>query len=110
MRTLLAPLAAWVHTLTSDNGKECADHSHMAATLEPDVFFAHPYVSWERGLNENTNGLVRQYFPKAHRFMTITKQEVKTVMQKLNHRPRKCLGFETPYEVFYNYTGVALPR
>ena len=108
VRTLLGPLAGWVHTLTSDNGQEFADHARIATELKAAFFFAHPYASWERGLNENTNGLVRQYFPKAHRFTTITKQEVETVMHKLNHRPRKSLGFRTPYEVFYNHTGVAL--
>ena len=108
VRRLLAPLASWVHTLTSDNGKEFADHARIAAELEAAFFFAHPYASWERGLNENTNGLIRQYFPKAHRFATITEQEVAAVIHKLNHRPRKRLGFRTPHEVFYNHTGVAL--
>lgn len=108
VRTLLAPLAVWVHTLTSDNGKEFADHERIAQDLDAAFFFAHPYASWERGLNENTNGLVRQYFPKHRWFTTITPQEVKVVMHKLNHRPRKGLGFRTPHEVFYNHTAVAL--
>jgi len=108
VRTLLAPLAAWVHTLTSDNGKEFADHERIAEDLDAAFFFAHPYASWERGLNENTNGLVRQYFPKHRWFTTLTPQEVKVVMHKLNHRPRKGLGFRTPHEVFYNHTAVTL--
>ena len=108
MRALLAPLASTVHTLTSDNGKEFADHERIASELNAAFFFAHPYASWERGLNENTNGLVRQYFPKHHRFATITQQEVEGVMNKLNHRPRKALGFRTPAEVFYNHPSVAL--
>ncbi len=105
---LLAPLASKVHTITSDNGKEFADHQRIAAELDARFFFAHPYASWERGLNENTNGLVRQYFPKRHRFTTITHQEVNAVVRKLNHRPRKALGFRTPYEVFYKKHVVAL--
>lgn len=108
VRTLLAPLAAKVHTLTSDNGKEFADHERIASELNTAFFFAHPYASWERGLNENTNGLVRQYFPKHHRFTTITQLDVDEVMLKLNHRPRKVLGFRTPHEVFYNQAVVAL--
>ena len=108
VRTLLAPLAATVHTLTSDNGTEFADHERIASELEAAFFFAHPYASWERGLNENTNGLVRQYFPKHHRFATITQQEVKEVVRKLNHRPRKALGFRTPQKVFYNQATVEL--
>ena len=108
VRALLAPLASTVHTLTSDSGKEFADHERIASELDAAFFFAHPYASWERGLNENTNGLVRQYFPKHHRFATITQQEVEGVMNKLNHRPRKALGFRTPAEVFYNQPSVAL--
>lgn len=69
--------------------------------LHADVYFAHPYHSWERGLNENTNGLIRQYFTKGSSFESITDSEVESVMVKLNHRPRKTLGFKTPYEVFF---------
>lgn len=108
VRKLLAPLASKVHTITSDNGKEFADHQRIALDLHAAFFFAHPYASWERGLNENTNGLVRQYFPKHHRFTTITQQEVNAVVRKLNHRPRKALGFHTPHDVFYNHAKVAL--
>jgi IS30 family transposase len=64
-------------------------------------YFAHPYASWERGTNENTNGLVRQYFPKEHDFTKITDKQIETVMDKLNNRPRKCLGFKTPNQVFF---------
>lgn len=108
MNCLLEPLAQRVHTITSDNGREFARHQHIAAKLRADFYFAHPYASWERGLNENTNGLVRQYFPKGSDFTTITDAEVEQVMQRLNHRPRKTLGFITPHQVFYNQSPVAL--
>jgi len=70
--------------------------------LEARIYFAHPYASWERGLNENTNGLIRQYFPKDRDLTTVTKFEIEYAMDKLNHRPRKSLGYRTPYEVFFN--------
>ena len=105
---LLGPLAQRVHTITSDNGREFAHHQQIAAKLEADFYFAHPYASWERGLNENTNGLVRQYFPKGSDFTTITDEEVEQVVQRLNHRPRKTLGFTTPHRVFYEPSSVAL--
>ena len=98
---LLAPLTSWVHTLTADNGREFAQHVHIAKTLNAKFFFAHPYASWERGLNENTNGLIRQYFPKKHDFTVITQKHIEKVMDKLNNRPRKCLGFKTPNQVFF---------
>ena len=65
------------------------------------MYFAHPYCSWERGLNENTNGLIRQYFTKGSSFENITDDEVEAVMNKLNHRPRKTLKFKTPHTVFF---------
>jgi IS30 family transposase len=98
---LLAPIAHHVHTLTSDNGKEFAGHETIAKALNAKFFFAHPYASWERGLNENTNGLIRQYFPKHRDFTTITQDEINQVMDKLNNRPRKCLGIKTPNQVFF---------
>jgi len=91
-----------VHTITYDNGREFADHEGMASDLEARIYFAHPYASWERGLNENTNGLIRQYFPKDRDLTTVTKREIEHAMDKLNHRPRKSLGYRTPYEVFFN--------
>lgn len=99
--TLLKPLAEHVHTITSDNGKEFSRHETIAETLNADFYFAHPYASWERGLNENTNGLIRQYFPKGHDFTTITQEDIQRVMDKLNNRPRKCLGMKTPNQVFF---------
>lgn len=97
---LLKPFKARVHSLTTDNGKEFAAHQSIAQQLDAAFYFAHPYASWERGTNENTNGLVRQYFPKKRRFDTIDDKEVRLAMDRLNHRPRKCLGFRTPHEVF----------
>src|SRR5450759_3324806 len=78
---LLGPLAAKVHTITVDNGKEFCQHEQIAAGLQARIYFAHPYSSWERGLNENTNGLVRQYFPKKHDFVGITNAEVQRVAE-----------------------------
>jgi IS30 family transposase len=98
----LAPYIDRVHTITYDNGREFTDHEGMAADLETQIYFAHPYASWERGLNENTNGLIRQYFPKDRDLTTVTNHEIEQTMDKLNHRPRKTLGFRTPFEVFFN--------
>jgi len=109
---LLSPLKERVHTITQDNGLEFSGHPKVARQLKADIYFAHPYASWERGLNENTNGLVRQYIPKSRRFNTVTDEEVDFIMHRLNHRPRKTLGYRTPHEVFFNtktqLTGVAL--
>jgi IS30 family transposase len=104
---LLKPYQNKVHTITSDNGREFAGHEGIAATVEADFYFAHPYSSWERGTNENTNGLIRQYFPKNRNFTTITQQEIDTAMERLNNRPRKRLGYKTPNQVFFK-SGVAL--
>jgi IS30 family transposase len=106
---LLAPLAAKVHTITVDNGKEFCEHELIAAGLQARIYFAHPYASWERGLNENTNGLVRQYFPKKYEFARITAKDLQQVEDRLNNRPRKSLGYRTPNEVFFKQRSVALP-
>ena len=103
---LLSPIKKHVHTITSDNGKEFASHEIIAQKLEAKMFFATPYCSWERGLNENMNGLVRQYFPKKCDFSKITEEQVRNVEYLLNTRPRKSLNFKTPYEVFYQLTGL----
>jgi IS30 family transposase len=95
----MLPIADLVHTITLDNGKEFSLHELMASVLDADVYFAKPYHSWERGLNENTNGLVRQYFPKKNSFDSISEHDLQRVARKLNHRPRKCLGYQTPFEV-----------
>jgi IS30 family transposase len=102
MLRLLKPLRRWVHTVTADNGKEFALHEQIAMALKAGFFFAHPYAAWERGLNENTNGLIRQYFPKGMDFRTITSAQINKVMKRLNNRPRKSLGSRTPHEVFFN--------
>lgn len=88
-------------TLTFDNGKEFAEHERIAAELQTAIYFAHPYHSWERGLNENSNGLLRQYFPKGMELADITDAQVQMAVEKLNHRPRKVLGYRTPHEVFF---------
>lgn len=93
-------IAALVHTVTFDNGREFAQHEQIAEQLGSEIYFAKPYHSWERGLNENTNGLVRQYFPKKSTFDNISPQELQNVENKINSRPRKVLGFRTPLEVF----------
>lgn len=93
---LLAPFKDLVHTITSDNGKEFAYHEQIAADLECDFYFAHPYHSWERGLNENTNGLLRQYFPKCTDFKTVSAKDISRSVNQLNDRPRKTLSFKTP--------------
>jgi len=97
----LAQMKEKVITLTADNGKEFAGHKKISNALDATVYFAKPYHSWQRGLNEHTNGLVRQYFPKKTRFDMLTEQDVKAVENKLNLRPRKILGYKMPVEVFY---------
>ena len=108
MIRLMQPLKAHVTSITSDNGREFAGHEAVTTQLAADFYFAHPYASWERGTNENTNGLIRQYFPKDRDFRTMTDEEIDTAMRRLNHRPRKRHGFKSPYQVFLELTGVAL--
>ena len=97
----LLPIAHKIETITYDNGKEFAGHAQIAARLGAHIYFAKPYHAWERGLNEHTNGLVRQYFPKGSDFSTLTPADVQRVEDKLNARPRKALGYKTPSEVFF---------
>ena len=99
---------ARLKTITFDNGKEFAGHEEIAAALNVDCYFANPYSSWERGTNENTNGLIRQYLPKNRSLKNISIEEETMIMDKLNLRPRKCLDFKTPYEVFFGHQPVAL--
>ena len=96
--TLLAPET--VHTITFDNGKEFAYHAQIKEALRSDNYFAHPYHSWERGLNENHNGLIRQYLPKGMELNNISHGQVVAIQEKLNNRPRKTLGYKTPNEVY----------
>ena len=98
---LMDMLPRRTYTLTVDNGKEFSNHQSIAATLEIKVFFADPYSAWQRGLNENTNGLIRQYVPKGSDIRTLTNEQIEHIMDRLNNRPRKSLGFLTPNEVFY---------
>lgn len=102
MIALLAPHVEKVHTITVDNGKEFAYHEQIAQRLNLQVYFAHPYHSWERGLNENTNGLIRQYVPKKSEINTTTQNQLGMIMDKLNFRPRKSLNFDSPADLFYN--------
>lgn len=99
---MLQPIKAITHTITSDNGKEFAYHKEIAAALDAKFYFANPYHSWERGLNEHTNGLIRQYLPKKSEFINVSKDEIIMIQNRLNHRPRKVLGYKTPYEVFFS--------
>jgi IS30 family transposase len=96
----LRPHKEKTRTITFDNGKEFTLHQKIGKSLHADTFFAKPYHSWERGTNENTNGLVRQYFPKKTDFATVTQADVRRVERILNNRPRKCLDFKTPNQVF----------
>jgi IS30 family transposase len=97
---LLENWKPFLQTITSDNGKEFAKHQSIATALEIDYYFANPYCSWERGANENLNGLIRQYFPKGSDFSLITAEQVETVIEKLNNRPRKRHQFNSPNEVY----------
>jgi len=98
---VLKPIRKALKTITNDNGKEFASHKETAKELKVRIYFSHPYSSWERGTNENTNGLLRQYFPKKTTdFTKVAAREVSRVVTELNSRPRKLLGFRTPFEVF----------
>jgi len=89
-----------IHTITFDNGTEFARHEDIAARLPVDIYFASPYSSYQRGTNENTNGLIRRYLPKGTSFKNLTPQQLETIVDEINNRPRKCLQFRTPNEVF----------
>ena len=99
---VLKAYKARVHTITMDNGKEFYQHTKIAKALKAETYFCRPYHSWEKGLNENTNGLIRQYFPKQTDFRNISDREIRRVQDELNHRPRKTLGCETPSVLFLN--------
>lgn len=88
-------------TITVDSGKEFANHKELAALLGARVYFAHPYHSWERGLSEHTNGLLRQYLPKTRRLDNLSEKQLDSILNKLNNRPRKVLNYWTPREVFF---------
>ncbi|SMN12576.1 Mobile element protein [uncultured Candidatus Thioglobus sp.] len=97
--TIIEMLEDWnpfIHTITSDNGKEFAQHQRVSQTMNIDYYFAHPYHSWERGSNENLNGLIRQYLPKKIDFSQLTDQRIEQIQNRLNNRPRKRLKYESP--------------
>ena len=104
--TLLKPVQGFVHSITYDNGKEFAGHEKVNKAINCNSYFAKPYHSWERGQNENANGLLRQYFPKSIKLINVAISDVKITVDKLNSRPRKCLRFKTPYQVFLEKTGI----
>jgi IS30 family transposase len=106
MIALLNPVRQFVKTITFDNGKEFTLHESIAKALSCETYFAKPYHSWERGQNENANGLLRQYFPKSMELVDVASEMVMEAVHKLNSRPRKCLRFKTPYEVFEKATGL----
>lgn len=96
----MEPINDKLHSITYDNGLEFAKHERVSEALELDTYFAHPYSSWERGINENTNGLIRQYFSKGTDFNDVTEEEIQHVMDRLNSRPRKTRGGKQPIELF----------
>jgi IS30 family transposase len=96
-----------VHSITFDNGKEFTEHRLISRGVEAPVYFARPYHSWERGLNENTNGLIRQYIPKGCKISIVRPSDVSWIQDQLNHRPRKTLGFLSPIQ-FAQKQGIAL--
>jgi IS30 family transposase len=95
-------------TLTLDNGSEFADFKKLEKRTGLNIYFADPYSAWQRGVNENTNGLLRQYFPKGMNFRTIEDEDVSEAVRRLNNRPRKRLGYRTPQEVFWSMARGAL--
>ncbi len=97
---VLKPLKDKIHSITYDNGLEFAEHERVSEKLGLKTYFAHPYSSWERGINENTNGLIRQYFPKGTDFNEVSEEEIQHVMNRLNSRPRKSRGGKQPVELF----------
>lgn len=105
---MLSPHQERCHTITLDNGSEFANHLEFAKALQTSVYFAKPHHPWQRGLNENTNGLLRHYFPKGSNLHNVTTKEVQHAAERLNHRPRKCLGWRTPHEVFFDLPMTAL--
>jgi IS30 family transposase len=99
---MLAPYKNMVNSITSDNGTEFAEHQRIADKLQAKFYFAHPYSSWERGLNEYSNKLIRQYIPKKSDFNNLNNIDIIKINHKLNSRPRKLLGFLNPTQVFFN--------
>lgn len=105
---LLEPIKAHLKTITADNGKEFSLHEYAAQELDIDWYFADSYSAWQRGTNENTNGLIRQYIRKGSDLNDYTDAYIAEITQRLNHRPRKRLGFKSPSQVLWQQHGVAL--
>jgi transposase, IS30 family len=101
IEALLDRPISWVKTITLDNGTEFAHHQQLTKELGLDVYFADPYAAYQRGTNENTNGLIRRYLPKGTSFRNLTQKKLDHIVEELNNRPRKCLGYRTPNEVFH---------
>ena len=97
---LLKPYKDHVHTITADNGREFANHEAISEALETEFYFAHPYSSWERGANENANGLLRQYVRKGSNIRELGDDVISLAMARINFRPKKCLGFRQPAVIF----------
>ncbi|MFT5719706.1 MAG: IS30 family transposase [Oleiphilaceae bacterium] len=104
---LFKPIKNFVFTLTLHNGKEFASHAGISEKVECGTCFAKPYHSWERDQNENANELLSQYFPKSMELIDATTKQALKAAHQLNSRPRKCLGYQTPYEYFEKMTGVS---
>ena len=102
MNELLMEWKPYIHTITADNGKEFAGHEQVAEKLCIDYYFAHPYHSWERGSNENLNGLIRQYIPKGSSFEHLNQKDLERIQNELNNRPRKRYQYLKPIEVYYS--------
>ena len=100
---MMLPYKNFVHSITSDNGKEFAQHKKISEKLLTEFFFAHPYSSWERGLSEYTNKLVRQYIPKKSNFDNYSEQKIREIQYKINKRPRKNLNYDNPKNLFYKF-------
>ena len=100
MINLLAPYKQLVKTITADNGSEFTEHQQVSEKLNTKFYFTHPYSAWEKGTNENTNGLIRQYVPKNTWFNSLSNKKIKQIESELNNRPRKTLGWKTPVQVF----------
>ena len=90
-----------IHTISHENGLEFSEYQNISQALSANIYFFHTYSCWERGLNEKTNGLIRQYLPKSKALNNVTQKKLNYIMDQLNHRPRKILGFKTLYELFF---------
>jgi IS30 family transposase len=103
---MMMPYKNFVHSITSDNGSEFYEHKKTAQKPDAEYYFAHPYSSWERGLNEYTNGLIRQYIPKKQPFINYDDEFIKNIQHKINRRPRKNLNFDDPVNRFFHFVAL----